>query len=104
MPLEGHWKRVNTPLRRVGKRERNIAIIGSVITVLAIAVVILATIGDSRPPVKAGCVYAIVPGPTGAQPVQGCGADAQSICDENAGRTDRSAQVILESCRKNGVS
>src|SRR5919204_5873922 len=49
MPLEGHWKRTNTPLRRLTRRERRVAIVsagGGLLTGLA---PVLAPGGDSRP-------------------------------------------------------
>jgi hypothetical protein len=41
MPLEGHWRTVNTPLRRLTARERNVVIAGLVVTIVAVFALIL---------------------------------------------------------------
>src|SRR6184192_397944 len=77
MPLEGHWKRTNTPLRRLTRRERRVAIVSAVLVLATVLALVLATVGDSRPGPKAGCIYAIVPGVMGATPVDACGVQAK---------------------------
>ena len=104
MPLEGHWRRVNTPLRRLTPRERNIAIAVVAVTLAAVVALIVATLDDSRPAPAPGCIYAIVAGFTGAEPVDACGARARQICETHAGRTDPRSNAILESCRRAGIS
>jgi hypothetical protein len=103
MPLEGHWHRVNTPLRRLTGRERNVAIAAALITVVACLALVLATVGNSRPEPAPGCVYAIVPGATGATPFQACGARAERACVRHATLDDPGSQAIRESCRQAGV-
>ena len=36
MPLEGHYRRVNTPLRKLTARERNVLIAGLAVTVIGV--------------------------------------------------------------------
>src|SRR4051812_7054597 len=36
MALEGHWQRVNTPLRQLGRRERNVAIVAVIVALVAV--------------------------------------------------------------------
>ena len=67
MPLEGHWQRVNTPLRRLTRRERYVAIAALAITAVALAVLLLATAEDSQPPPAPGCIRVAVAGRTGAE-------------------------------------
>ena len=100
MPLEGHWQRVHTPLRRLTRRERNVAIAAVVATLAAVVVLVLATIGDSRPDPAPGCIYAIVPGVMGAAPVDACGAQAKKICASHATLTDPGSRAIQASCRR----
>jgi hypothetical protein len=100
MPLEGHWQRVNMPLRRLTGRERYVAIAALAITVVAVVALVLATVGDSRPAPAPGCIYAIVPGATGATPVDACGARAKRLCATHATLTDPGSQTIEESCRR----
>lgn len=104
MPLEGHWQRVNTPLRRLTRRERNVAIVAVAITALTLLVLTFATLGNSKPEPAPGCIYAIAPGVMGAEPVDACGARARQICANNASRTDPGAEAIRESCRRAGIS
>lgn len=104
MPLEGHWRRVNTPLRRLTPRERNIAIAVVAVTIAGVLALILATVDDSRPAPAPGCISAVVAGFTGAEPLEACGARARQICETHAGRTDPRSTAILESCRRAGIS
>jgi len=103
MPLEGHWRRVNTPLRRLTTRERNIVIAVVAVTIAGVVALILATIDDSRPAPAPGCISAVVAGFTGAEPLEACGARARRICAANAGQTDPRSMAILESCRRAGL-
>jgi len=103
MPLEGHWRRTNTPLRRLTRRERNVAIAGVAATVAAILALVVATLGDSRPAPDPGCIYAIVPGVMGATPVDACGAQAKNLCARHATLTDPGSRAIQASCRRAGL-
>jgi len=103
MPLEGHWKRVNTPLRRLTKRERTILFGATAATIVTILALVLATVGDSRPGPKPGCIYAIVPGVMGATPVDACGVQAKRACAQHAALRDPGSRVIQKSCRRAGI-
>jgi hypothetical protein len=103
MPLEGHWRRINTPLRRLTTRERNVAVAAVAVTLVAIAAVVIATLPNSRPAPPPGCIYAIVPGFTGAEPVDACGGRARRICTTRTQRGDPGATAIRESCRDAGL-
>lgn len=105
MPLEGHWRTVNTPLRRLTRRERNVVIVGVVITLAALAALILATAGDSRPTAQpgSGCIETVVAGRVGGEPVNGCGARAEAICAHAAQFDDQRADTIVAECSEKGV-
>jgi hypothetical protein len=103
MPLEGHWKRVNTPLRRLTKRERRILFGATAAMIVTILALVLATVGDSRPGPKPGCIYAIVPGVMGATPVDACGVQAKTTCAQHAALRDPGSRVIQTSCRRAGI-
>jgi hypothetical protein len=103
MPLEGHWRRINTPLRRLTKRERNVAIAAVAVTLAAIVAIIIVTLPNSRPAPGRGCIYAVVAGFTGAEPVEACGARARHICDTRTQEGDPGAAAIRESCREAGL-
>lgn len=98
MPLEGHFQRVNTPLRRLTKRERNVVIAGLATTLIALAVLIFATAGNSQPPPAPGCIRASVAGRTGAELIQACGKEARELCARSAGRDEPQYRAIAASC------
>jgi hypothetical protein len=103
MPLEGHWQRTNTPLRRLTKRERNVVISGLAVTLVALAVLLLATAGSTQPPPPPGCISVAVAGRTGAELVHGCGTEAREICARAATRDDPGSRAIVESCGERGI-
>jgi peptidoglycan/LPS O-acetylase OafA/YrhL len=103
VPLEGHWERVNTPLRRLTRRERNVMICAVLATIAAIVVLVALTASDSRPAPGPGCIYAIVPGAMGAAPVDGCGARARNICANHATLDDPGSRAIQADCRRAGL-
>jgi hypothetical protein len=103
MPLEGHFQRVNTPLRRLTKRERNVLVAGLAITIVALVGLVLATQSDSRPQPAAGCIYTVVAGRTGGEPVHGCGAEAEAICAHSARFQDPRAEKVVAVCHEAGV-
>jgi hypothetical protein len=103
MPLEGHFQRVNTPLRRLTSRERNVVVVATLVTAVAILALILATAGDSRPEPAAGCVSAVVAGRVGGEPVNGCGAEAKAICARSANYDNPRARTIGEKCDEAGI-
>lgn len=103
MPLEGHFERVNTPLRKLTKRERNVLVAGTLATVGVLLALILATAGDSRPAPAPGCVSAVVAGRVGGEPVNGCGVDAKAICARSANYDNPRARTINAKCDEAGV-
>jgi len=104
MPMEGHWQRVNTPLRTMTRRERRVVSAAAVLIAAAvIAVVLLAASASSAPP-RPGCIDAIVPGAMGGQPIDACGARARSICRERLGRSDPGSLAVEADCRRAKLS
>jgi hypothetical protein len=103
MPLEGHFKRVNTPLRRLTKRERNVVIAGVSTMVIALAVLLLATAEKNQPPPAPGCIRVAVAGRTGAELVHACGMQAREICALSATRDDPGSRTIAASCSERGI-
>lgn len=103
MPLEGHWRRVNTPLRRLSSRERNVAIVAVLATLAACVALIVATVGNSRPEPGPGCIRAIIPHVMGGETLEACGTRAKRICKARATDTDPGARAVQESCRQAGL-
>ncbi len=103
MPLEGHFKRVNTPLRRLTRRERNVVIAGVAVTFTALAILVLATAGDSQPPPAPGCIRVAVAGRTGAELVHACGMEARELCARSADLDDPQSRAIAAGCGDRGI-
>lgn len=100
MPLEGQWDRVNTPLRKLTSRERNVAIGALVLSALALLAVVLATAGNSEPKAGPGCIYEIIPGVMGAEPVDACGKQAEFVCAKHQTGTAPGSEIIRSACRE----
>jgi len=103
MPLEGHWERVNTPMRRLTRRERTVVLVAALATLVTVLVLVLSTIGNDRPGPAPGCIYAIVPGVMGATPVEGCGDRAKGICARHQTGEDPPSRAIRADCRRAGL-
>jgi hypothetical protein len=103
VPLEGHWGRVNTPVRELGSRERRVAVVAAALTAIAILALVLATAGRSRPAPAAGCIRANVPMVMGAEELNLCGAHARRACASHAGDANPVARTIEAACREAGV-
>jgi len=103
MPMEGQWRRVNTPLYTLTKRERVVAIGAAAVTVIAILVLVLATAGNTRPAPGPGCIRASVPGVMGALEINACGQHAKKVCAQHVGQDDPGSRAIETSCREAGV-
>jgi hypothetical protein len=100
MPLEGHWQRQNTPLRKLTPRERNVAIaVVAVAIVAVVAVIVAAGPATSRPGPAEGCIRVVVAGRTGGETVVGCGSKAAGLCAHAALYEDPRAKKILAACR-----
>ena len=102
MPLEGHWQRQQTPLRRVSRRElRLLAAVASVLA-LAAAVVLYAALRHEAHHAAAGCVEITAASTTGGATLHACGADAARWCRSEAGHTDTVARAVLTACARAG--
>ncbi len=98
MPVEGQWRRSNTPLSRRDKR------LLSALAALAAAGVTAAGIAyATRPassPSAAGCVVVEVPSTMGGARLRNCGSAAHTFC-RTQGRLDRR---IAAACRRQGYA
>jgi hypothetical protein len=104
MPLEeGHWRRSNTPLRRLTRRERNVVFTGLATIVVALVALVLATAGGTHPGPAPGCISTPVAGRTGAELVAGCGADAVDICKRASRLEGIQAETVIDACLEAGI-
>jgi hypothetical protein len=103
MPLEGHWERVNTPLRRTTKREgRSIAVVAALLVAAALAVGLYALVHDSPSKVGAGCVEVTGAHTMGGATIRACGPDAARWCRIVATREDPLSKQVQARCREVG--
>lgn len=108
VPLEGHWERMNTPLRETTPRERLLVrIVLAVLVVAAIAtgVVAIATRnnGTSGNPLAAGCIRIEAPSTMGGSSSDLCGHEAASFCRSAAAHSPPLDSTALPRCRDAGL-
>jgi hypothetical protein len=99
MPLEGHYERQTTPLYKLTSRELKAAFGVLAVTLAALLVVILMTVGDSPAPVAAGCIKTEVAGIVGAETIAACGQEAVATCTHASEFTGARAETIVSDCR-----
>jgi hypothetical protein len=104
MPLEGHYQRVNTPLRKLTRRERRVVIWGTLATAIAIVALVVATAGGgSHPGPAPGCIRPTIAGRTGGEVQNACGAEAVALCERAAATEGPWAESVLSDCRARGI-
>lgn len=104
MPLEDHYQRVNTPLRKLTTRERRAVIWGSLVTAIALLALVVATAGSSNHPAPArGCIRPTIAGRTGGEVQNACGAQAVALCNRAASTEGPWAEAVLSDCRARGI-
>jgi hypothetical protein len=103
MPLEGHYERQTTPLRKLTPRELTAAFGVLAITLLALAAVVLLTVGDKPTPVAEGCIRPTVAGIVGAETINACGGEAVKVCARAAEFSGARAETIVSDCNTHGI-
>src|SRR5579864_1211706 len=95
MPVDGQWRRTNTPLSRRDKRVLAVAA-----AIAATATLALAVVYAVRPaaPSTTDCIIVTVPSTMGGARLRNCGAAAHAFC-HSEGRRDR---AIAVACRQQG--
>jgi hypothetical protein len=101
VPLQGHWDRVNTPLRKTTSRERRIVwAFGALLAVAAIAATaVFVANGSSSPTVAPGCLRIEVGSTMGGGATTLCGHAARNFCGSSAAQAE---QGFLAKCREAG--
>ena len=102
MPLEGHWERVNTPLRATTLRERRIVwVVAGLLAAAAVATVIV-VIATSSPSTGAGCIRVDLPSTMGGGTPELCGDSARSFCSSPVAHQRPLNATALPKCRDAG--
>jgi hypothetical protein len=109
MPLEGHWERLNTPVRDTTSRERLLVrVVLAVLVMAAVATVIVAIAtrdnGTSGSPLAAGCIRIEVPSTMGGSASDLCGSQAASFCRSEAAHSPPLDDTALPKCRDAGFA
>jgi predicted membrane-bound mannosyltransferase len=102
MPLQGHWARVNTPLRETTSRERRTVWIAVGLLAMAAVVAAIVAIGSSNPPIPAGCIRVDLPSTMGGGTPQLCGKAASSFCASDVAHARPLNETALPKCREAG--
>jgi hypothetical protein len=108
VPLQGHWQRVNTPLRETTSRER--LLVRALLTVLGIAVIaavvvaIVTSGGSNGGGAAEGCVRVDVPSTMGGSAIHACGSRAAQFCRGPVAHDPSLSGVALPRCREAGYS
>ncbi len=110
MPLEGHYNRVNTPLRKLTPRERNVLHRGSrgdarsrCSRCCSSPPTIESPLLDENGGARSGCIEVAVAGRVGSEPIVGCGAKAEQICVKSANFDSPRSETITNACTEAGV-
>jgi hypothetical protein len=100
MPLEGHWKRINTPLRKTTRREgRMVAVVGGLF-VVALVVVLFLAIQSGSSGSGSGCIDIRGTHAVGGATIHACGQEAARWCDSAAAdRPDALGRNLRQECR-----
>jgi hypothetical protein len=109
MPLEGHWTRVNTPLRETTGREK--LLVRAVLATLAAAAVVTVIVaiatkdnGTSGKPLHAGCIRVELPSTMGAAASDLCGNTARGFCTSRAANSEPLEHTALPKCLQAGFA
>ena len=99
MPLEGHWDRLNTPLRETTPRERLLVRAFAALLGIAamVAIVFFVLNGSSSPSTPPGCIRIEIGSTMGGGASQLCGDTARAYCQGPAGRT------VASQCHETGL-
>ena len=109
MPLQGHWARVNTPLRETTPRERLLVrIVIGLIAVAAVATAIVAIAtrdnGTSGTPLGEGCIRVELPSTMGGVASDLCGKTARAFCLSPAANSEPLDTQVQPKCRDEGYA
>ena len=102
MPLEGHWQKVNTPLRETTSREKLLVRVALAVGAIAAIVLVIVSIGSSSPGTPAGRVHVELPSTMGAVASDLCGKTAREFCQSSAAHTEPLNHTALPKCRAAG--
>jgi len=109
VPLQGHWARVNTPVRETTPRERLlvravIALVGMAAVATVIVAIATSGNGTSGTPLAAGCIRVELPSTMGAVSSDLCGNTARQFCLSPAANSEPIDTQVQPKCRDQGYA
>jgi hypothetical protein len=109
MPMQGHWDRLNTPVRQTTPREK--LLVRAVVWLLAgiaVATVVVAIAtrdnGTSGQPLAAGCIRVEMPSTMGGGSSDLCGNTAREFCTSHAANSEPLVNTAVPKCRAAGFA
>jgi hypothetical protein len=103
MPLQGHWNRLQIPLRQTTRREgRLVAVVGGFLAV-AVAVVLYVALQGGSSASGPGCIDVTAAHSTGGATLHACGEKAERWCRSAAEGLSPLARAVREQCAKAGL-
>jgi hypothetical protein len=100
--LQGHWERVNTPLRTTARREIWAMTAIAAIVLVGLAIALFAALHDGSSKADAGCIDVPATHSVGGATYQVCGADVARWCRSAATRDDWLGSSLRPRCRSAG--
>ncbi len=97
MPVEGQWRRLQTPL---GRRDRRVLVVVACVAVAVALALGIAYATSSGSPPQAGCLVVSVPSTMGGATLRHCGPAAHDFC-RTQGPLDR---IVADACREQGFA
>src|SRR5947209_165683 len=102
MPLEGHWKRLQTPLRRTTRREARLIAAAAGFLAVTVVIVLYVALQSGSSAAGPGCIKVTAASSTGGATLHACGQAAARWCRSAAVRHDALARSVREECRGAG--
>jgi hypothetical protein len=102
VPLEGHWERQQTLLRRLGRRGARLAMVLAAAVAIAIVGVVVVALVQSPARSAPGCVDVLAASSTGGATLHTCGAEAAQWCRSAESHVDEIAREARARCRAAG--
>jgi hypothetical protein len=100
--LQGHWERVNTPLRTTARIEIWAMTAVAAIVLVGLAIALFAAIHDGSSKAESGCIEVPATHAVGGATIKACGADAVRWCREAETRDDWLGNAVGPRCRRAG--
>lgn len=109
MPMEGHWARLNTPVRDTTRREKLLVrvilwLLAATVAATVVVAIVTSDRGTSGTALAPGCIRIEMPSTMGGSASDFCGNTAREFCQSEAVHTEPLVHTALPKCRSAGFS